>query len=137
MVKCQLPYGRVIPSVVCGSLIYNPRSGRNEEDSADRFSAFAVEMGMVRPIVTRMITHRGMCMAKDVFIKLYVNRCPFAHSFSHLDCCCAWQAEGLREAVVHYILATKQHQTEEGGEADLALFLDTDMSILGQPRQGA
>lgn len=54
-----------------------------------------------------------------------------------LDCCCAWQAEGLREAVVHYILATKQHHTEEGGEADLALFLDTDMSILGQPRQGA
>jgi len=36
-----------------------------------------------------------------------------------------------------YILATKTHQMSQSPEVDddLALFLDIDMSILGQPRE--
>lgn len=45
------------------------------------------------------------------------------------------QPETDAARVVRYILATKSHSCDDD-EEDLRLFLDIDMSVLGQPRAG-
>jgi hypothetical protein len=97
------------------SLIYHPRSGTNEEDSAARFRAFAQEI---------MATGAAASGAAGA-----INPPPPSRFLSATDV----------DKVNAYILATKSHQasssSSDGNDQDERLFLDFDMSILGQPRE--
>lgn len=57
---------------------------------------------------------------------------------SSCPCTNVTQTEADAARVEAYILATKSHacKEDEEGEEDLRLFLDIDMSVLGQPCDG-
>jgi predicted metal-dependent HD superfamily phosphohydrolase len=87
--------------------IYDPKSDTNEEDSEFLFGTFASELT------------QAMLIATERLPPVHSSK-PFTSPLFDFD------------RVKRYILATKYHNTSITDDPVLAIFLDTDMAVLGK-----
>lgn len=93
-------------------IIYDPKSGTNEEDSAKLFQVFAKEA------LSAITANQDGAKTATTIPK----------TFTSVD----GEVVDPRE-VYHYIICTKSHTPPPEADVNLRLFLDFDMAILGTP----
>ena len=117
------------------SLIYDAKSKTNEEDSAERFKAWAAEVGMVRRSPLPSLLRAPLaCRLTSAQIVIYTQYTTKRGGLPPVPSC---QGKSDTATIYAYIIATKSHSVgPEEPDQDLKLFLDIDMSVLGSEREG-